>query len=163
MKLSIIVHIVACVAILLFPFVGHPYGFIQNSTHRSGEGREDCFTMPFRYVVVYNKQGSSKLRQKLVFMDPKDYSPENLKILFLHLSKDQPTTENLSILVKTDWSQLDLPSDCPGSGIEGSSLSPETNDFHRAVFYRRGGSSYFYYTKELGTEKMEKVVISKNY
>lgn len=160
MRQLVIAWLVIFIAILHFSFAGSHSADVQNSLAPPVEKLDDCFTMPFRYVVVYDTQGSSKLRQVGIFMNPKDFSPENLVLLFTHLSKAHPGTENLNIFVNTDWSQLDLPSNCPGSGFEGGASGHEIHKFHRSDFYRCGQNSYFYYTKELQTEKMEKVVMS---
>lgn len=94
-------------------------------------------------------------------MEARDFSLENLQHLFKHISKDYPLSENLNILVHTDWSQLGLPSDCPGTGMSGGFIIKEDYDFHQARFQRRGKTAYFYYSKELKTPDLERVDISE--
>lgn len=123
--------------------------------------RNECTTMPFHYLIVRDWLKSPAVRELEVFMNAKEFSAQNIGSLFSHLSEKFPEPDRLTIHVRTDWSQLDLPSDCPGIGAEGGSeLISENYDFHRAVYYRRGEDVYFYYTSELKTEKMEKVVLS---
>lgn len=122
---------------------------------------QSCDTAPFRYVVTNDWRKSSKVREIEVFMNPADFEPEKLKQLFQYLSRKYTEPEFLQIKVKTDWSQVQVPTDCPGSGASGD-VFEKNYDFHRAEFFRRGENVYFYYTTELKTEKMEKVVISGN-
>lgn len=119
----------------------------------------NCPNLIFRHVVVSNNIQTSKIRDIEVFMDPKDFSPDNLKSLFSFLSTKFPSPEYLFVNVYTDWSQLPYPPNC-GVGFGGIEGRKVNNIFHRAKYYRQGRNVFFYYTNELGIEKMEKVVIS---
>ncbi|HMU34436.1 MAG: hypothetical protein JSS77_11880 [Acidobacteria bacterium] len=125
---------------------------------------KECITMPFHYVLVDNWEKSSTVREIEIFMDDKAFTLENLKMLFAYFSDRFPEPKLLIVRVKTDWSQLNLPSDCPGAGSGGSNIAKVENfDHHRADYYRRGNDVYFYYTTKLKTETMEKVVLSGNH
>lgn len=137
---------------------------IQLDTDLTSHKARPLCKMPFRYVVVNKWIKSSESWELSVFMDPEAFSVENLRLLFSHLSGKNPGPKLLTIKVSTDWSQLEAPDECEGSGASGETVrSQENYDHHRAEYYRRGGNIYFYYTLELHTEKMEKVVVAGNH
>ncbi len=121
---------------------------------------ENCVTLPFRFVVVRDTLKSANLRDIEILLDSKAYSVENLKILFSYLSEKNVEPQYLTITVYTEWSQLELPSDCPGSGHSGNHPSQQHKlDFHHAKYFRRGDNVFFRYSSALGTEKLETFVI----
>jgi len=156
----LIKHFVVFLSVLNFSCTGVAHLQTQE-TPTANLAEKECITMPFHYVLADNWEKSSNVREIEVFMDDKAFSLENLKMLFAYLSDRFPEPKHLNVRIKTDWSQLNLPSDCPGSGSGGSNIAKvESFDYHRADYYRRGDDVYFYYTTQLKTEKMEKVVLS---
>ena len=120
-----------------------------------------CEPNPFHFVIVRNDVQSENMRRIEIFMEATAYSVDNLKILFTRISDKYPEPKYLTIIVYTDWSQLDLPSDCPGTGIGGGQPRerPHELEFHHARYARRGPNIYFYYSVDLGTEMLETYVI----
>jgi len=126
---------------------------------------EDCVTMNFHYLITLDFKPVANTQQIEVFLDEKAFNEENLKTLFSYLSdkntepKDLPNGSNLIIIVKTNWQQLDLPSDCLPSGSSGEKGKTDTNNYHFARFYRRGENSYFGYNATLNTSKLKDVIM----
>lgn len=124
--------------------------------------RDFCETIPFHFVIIRNDLQSETVRKIDVFLDSNAYSVANLTTLFSYLSNKYPEPMYLTIGVHTDWSQLDLPTDCPGSGSGGGTQvqeRPYEYDFHRAIFYRRGENIFYRYSSQLKTDKLETIVI----
>lgn len=123
------------------------------------DGKRDCITMEFRYLIIENVTQSSNFRRIEVFMNNQAFSVGNLKKLFSHLSNKYPDPKYLTIVVKTDWSQIQLPTDCPGTGSTNITQRADEFDFHRAIYYRRGENIYFRYSTMLKVQEMETVVL----
>lgn len=120
---------------------------------------EDCVTMKFRYIVTENTIQSSNFRKIEVFLDEREFTVENFKELFSYLSNKYPDPKYLTVLVKTNWEQLQFPSDCPGVGISNVPRRPDEYDYHQAIYFRRGKNEYFRYSTKLKTEELETIVI----
>lgn len=114
----------------------------------------DCVDNDVRFIIVSNEMRSSKTRHIQVFLDDKDFSLSNLQKLFSKLSSDFPEPKYLSIVVQTDWSQLSLSTDCPGSGISGND-SGRLYFFHTARFNRDSKRRTIHYTKDLNVDHLE--------
>jgi hypothetical protein len=109
---------------------------------------EDCLTMDFHYLLTENQLYSSEVRHIEVFLDETAFSEENLKKLFKYLSYKNPEPKHLIIEVKTNWKQLDYPSDCPGIGASNLPERQDKYDYFQAVFHRTGSNGiteYFRY------------------
>ncbi len=120
---------------------------------------EDCFTMKFHYLLTLDYMVTPKLREIHVFLDEKAFSEENLKILFSHLSKQFQEPNYLSVKVKTDWSQIPLPSNCPPKGTSNMPSEIDRYDYHQAIFYRRGENEYFRYNPVLKTSDFKEIIL----
>lgn len=120
----------------------------------------DCKTFQFRYLITENVLYTEKVRHVEVFLDDNAFSEENLKALFLYLSKQFPQPTHLTIVVNTDWKQIHLSSDCPGTGMSSRPSEWKNFDYHGATFYRRDATLYFTYNPDLKT-KEEKIVSLK--
>jgi hypothetical protein len=123
--------------------------------------KSECFTIPFHFILIRDADYSSNVKDVEVFLDETAFNEQNLKNLFLHLSNRYPQPAMLLIHVKTDWKQLPLPSDCPGTGASNLPLDPDRNDSYKA-FYRRStvdGTEYFKYNPELNSDDYRTVII----
>ena len=128
------------------------------------ESDECRFSLDIRYVVVRNEAISESSRHVEIFLDPKEYSEERLKLLFQTFSKWYPAPDRLVIVIYTRWEQISRISsspNCPGIG----STKAETDDHdldYSAYFSRRGPDQYFsFYTDSEQGQKMKKVVINQ--
>lgn len=113
-----------------------------------------------KFVIVRDPIQAEKIQEVEIFMRSEDFNERNLKVLFNFLSTKYSEPEFLYVDVKTDWSQLSSPL-VSGRGAGGiSNIEVEKNDFNRAYYFRRGSNIYFYYSAELGSSKMNKVVLA---
>jgi len=125
-------------------------------------GDDDCVTWDFHYLKTMDHQMSSRFRRIEVFMEAEAFTEANLKRLFRYLSDKNPDANaenNLLILVKTDWKQLGLPSDCPPSGASGGDSGRDAHKYHWASFYRRGEKEFFDYNPEKKPGSHEDVIM----
>lgn len=132
------------------------------TTSTSEKMSSDCVTMNFHYLVTLNYLATPKARYIEVFLEEKAFSEENLKTLFTYISEKYPDPEYLTVKLQTNWNQLSLPSDCPGSGISNMPDRPDKYDYYQAVFHRRGDQKYFRYNPTLKTSKFKEVVMKAN-
>jgi len=109
------------------------------------EQSDECALMNFRFLKINDTVQSSNFRQIEVFMDIRDFSEENLRRMFLFLSKSRPEPQYLTVLVKTDWNQFEYPSDCPP--VARSKVPPNVANekLLEATFFRRGDNVFFRY------------------
>lgn len=116
----------------------------------------ECATLPFHFLIVENALYSESIRHVEIFLDDAAFSEANLKDLFSFISKKYVEPIGLTIVVKTNWQQLSLPSDCPPSGMSNTTTPLEQYNYHEAIFYRRdrnNKSMYFRYNPELTAYK----------
>jgi hypothetical protein len=136
---------------------------IEKSQNTTIESKPDCVKLPFHYLVTNDvKDYNTRIIQ--VFLDEKAFSEQNLTTLFRYLSDKNPATDsssynNLQIWVKTDWSQLPFPSDCPPSANSGGDSGTKRNDYFWANFYRSEGKEYFTYNPTKGEWKNKGVIM----
>lgn len=99
---------------------------------------DKCKMLGFRYLVISNELLSPNSRHIEIFLDEKAFSEKNLKILFTHFGTWYPEPYRITINVKTDWSQiqLPLPPECPALSDSGTGNDSPSN-FFEAVYYRR--------------------------
>lgn len=121
--------------------------------------KKDCVTIDFHYLIIENEQRTSTVRHIEVFLDEKAFSEENLKTLFTYLSNKHPETKILVVVVKTNWRQLPLPSDCPGIGRSNQPARPDEYDYHQATYYRNEKIEYFRYNPILKTEDFKEIIL----
>lgn len=115
-----------------------------------------CQDRKTRYLIVSNELWSTHTRHIQVFLDERDFSISALQTLFSNLSDEFPEPKYLAIVVKTDWSQLDLPTDCSGSGSSGK----DNNTFYpylSARFNRDGKKKTIRYTKAKNVDRLETI------
>jgi hypothetical protein len=119
--------------------------------------RKDCITFKFNYLVTSNILQSSTVREIDIFLDEKAFSEDKLKILFTYFSAKYPKVKILIVKVKTNWAQLQPPSDCPPSGESNQPDNPDEYDYHFAVYRRErnDNSEYFTYNPILKTRHLE--------
>lgn len=145
---------------LIFVFFTHLQNKrVETQNNNNEESVANCVKMKFRYIITENTIQSSNFRKIEVFLDEKEFSVENLKELFSYLSSKYPEPKYLTVLVKTNWAQLQFPSDCPGIGRSNVPVKPDEFDYHQAIYYRRGGNEYFRYSVILKSDKLETYVI----
>ncbi|MEP6847315.1 MAG: hypothetical protein ABI999_00550 [Acidobacteriota bacterium] len=89
---------------------------------------------------------TSIVRHIEIFLDEKAFSETNLKKLFEYLSKQNPDPVHLTVVVKTNWAQLPMASDCPGYGVSEQPPDPHEYDYLQATYYRRKDQEYFRYS-----------------
>ena len=124
---------------------------------------EDCVRFKFHWLEIHNVLYTPVVRNIEIFFDEKAFSEENLKTLFAYLSEKNPDPKHLTVVVYTNWAQLDFPSPgCPGIGISEQPDPPDKYDYHRAIYYRREGREYFRYSPALKVHEanFKTVVIS---
>ncbi len=120
------------------------FGNLENREISNGHDRqipaEDpqvfCERPNIPFIVFYNELHSENVRHIKVFLSDKKYSIENVKKISLYLNGEFPSPKHLTVVIYTDWSQLDLPNDCQASGIAGETGKPSKDDFLWAVFNR---------------------------
>ncbi len=122
----------------------------------------DCVTLNFHYLVTWDSMVTPNTQQINIFLDEKAFSEENLKTLFTYLSGKNPNSQNLIVIVKTNWQQLSLPSDCPASGTSGGANKPDEYDYYQARFYRREENAFFTYNPTLKTSNFKDVQLKGN-
>lgn len=118
----------------------------------------------FHYLIAFNvvskeKVISERAREMIVFLDEKAFSEENLKTLFTHLSKKYPYPNNLTVRVETDWENVPNPDNCEGFGTSGESDKENIDDFHWALFLRRGKDEIFRYNPILKDTTIKTIVL----
>lgn len=119
-----------------------------------------CEANSFHFEILRNDLQSETTRRIEIFMEASAYSVENLKQLFSKVSTKYPEPDYLTIVVYTDWSQVDLRTDAKGSASSGRSPGrPHELEFHHAKYFRRGENIYFRYSSELNTERLETFVL----
>lgn len=126
----------------------------------------DCVRMDFRYLITADYQITPNTRRIKVFLDEKAFTEENLKKLFRYLSDKNPdpndSPNNLTVVVNTDWKQLDFPSDCPPIATSGGNSGTDAYDYHWARFYRREGKESFVYNPIKKVWKDKDVIMKGN-
>ena len=130
----------------------------SNAEPQTVKASADCVTFDFHYLITSDWQMNEKVHEIKIFMDEKAFSEENIKKLFRYLSDKTPArdeSENLILLVYTDWKQLGFPSDCPPSGSSGGNSGKDAYDYYWARFYRRGDKESFNFdpVKKVGKVK----------
>jgi hypothetical protein len=113
----------------------------------------NCKEFGFHFLTEYDLQMTADSRRIQIFMDASAFNEKNLSELFMFISKEAPEESLLTVVVNTDWSQLEFPRpNCPG---KASSRTGKRAAHQRAVFYRRKGVEYFRYrdSKENWTER----------
>lgn len=134
---------------------------IQNSVVQ--KDKKDCVTFKFRYLEIENVLYTPGVRHIEIFLDEKAFSEENLKTLFEYISEKNPEPQHLTAIVHTNWTQLDFPSDCPGSGMSNMPARPDEYDYYQATYHRRAKVEYFDYSQKLKIHSSEfKRVILRN-
>ncbi len=125
------------------------------------KNNDECVTFKFRYLETQNVLYSSTTRHIEIFLDEKAFSEENLITLFAYISKKNPEPQHLTVIVHTNWAQLDFPSDCPGSGASNMPDRPDEYDYLQAIYYRRAKVEYFRYspTIKVHSSKFKQVVL----
>ncbi|HEX8251068.1 MAG TPA: hypothetical protein VF599_23035 [Pyrinomonadaceae bacterium] len=134
----------------------------QKKEFSSGNSETDCVTMKFHYLVTLDFMLTSKIRRIEVFMNEKAFSEENLKTLFAYLSDKYTSSEDLNVIVNTNWNQLQLPTDCLPLRASNQPDKPDKYDYHQAIFNRRGKIKYFRYNPVLKTSIFKKVTMNNN-
>ncbi len=123
----------------------------------------DCETLKFRFVTIADNADTTKSRRVDVFLEDKSFTVDNLKGLLLFMSRKYNDTPSLLVEVNTDWSQIEFPSDCPGTGISGRGPNGVSRDGHNyALLYRRDGTLYFNYTADAKSPKLTTVKVESN-
>lgn len=106
----------------------------------------NCEKFSFRWIELENYMITPTNRRIEIFLDPTAFSEANLRSMFEHLSRKNPTPQNLTINVLTNWKQLEPNSDCPIGAISGRPDPPDLYDYLRAFYWRRTGREYFRYS-----------------
>lgn len=104
------------------------------------KNKVDCWELDIRLLVISNEVTSDQLRKIEVFLDPAEFSRQNLQRILDQFSRKYEDGKNLNIRVYTDWKQFFPYQGCPGSGHTG--ISPMTEEFYKhswAVLYRMVG------------------------
>lgn len=157
------------VAILLV-VISSSQSCIQNGTHvtstennvvvsSSDAGNPDCTSLNLNYLVVVNEVRSENMRHIEIFLDVEEFNEKNLRKLFRKFSNTYSHPKYLTLVVKTHWSQLELPSDCPLGGTGKSEKSSAFTSHHRAIFYRHEKTSFFRYSTDPHSDFMKEIVI----
>jgi|KBSSwiStaDraftv2_1062776.scaffolds.fasta_scaffold140966_3 hypothetical protein len=117
---------------------------------------DSCVPFSFRWLETENVRYTSKIRHVEVFMDPKAFNEENMKKLFSYLSSTNTDTESLTVILHTDWAQMQPPApNCPGTGISEQPADPHEYDYLQAIFWRRGKREYFSYSPRIHVDASE--------
>ena len=137
-------------------------GISGQDNHKNLKDCDDGLT--FHYVVTHNlvpKNGirSERMRDLWIFMDERAFSEENLKSLFTTMSRKYPKPQMLNIWVETNWERVPIPSDCEGSGTSSNADREDVDEYHWAVFLRRGKDEIFRYNPVLKNTSIKTVVI----
>jgi hypothetical protein len=129
----------------------------------------DCDNgIKFHYLIADNvttkkRKLSERFREIVVFLDEKAFSEESLKTLFTHLSKKYSSPNILNIRVETNWERVPNPDDCEGSGTSGEPDRKDIDDFHWALFLRRGKNEIFRYNPVLKKTDIKTIVMKGRY
>lgn len=135
---------------------------VNQATMKRSKTEEECVRTKFRYLIVQDILAWESQRHLLVFLDERAFSEENLKELFIKLSKKYSEYDELLIKVETNWERLPMPNDClPPVGSSERSNGSDENKFHRAIFYRKGASEYFKYNPILNTSDFKTVILKE--
>lgn len=136
---------------------------IQDKTSLSQNDKNDCFKFKFHYLELENVLYTSVVRHIEIFLDEKAFSEENLKTLFIYLSKKNPEPVHLTVVVHTNWAQIWYPSDCPPVAISEQPVRPDEYDYLQATYYRRAKVEYFKYSPAIKVDASEfKQVVLRN-
>lgn len=121
---------------------------------------QDCESLTnMSFLIVSNELRSDNLRHIQIFMINVDFSLENLKKLFSNLSNRFRSPKYLTIVVYTDWSQLDLPTDCERIGSSKKNVNGDKNEFLWGVFNRHEQKKTIRYTKTANADHLETVIV----
>lgn len=132
------------------------------STFGQKSAESICDDSPkFRYVIVDNwvskeKKKFDRSREMLVFFDEKSFSEENLKNLFMNLSKKYKVPQTLTVRVETLWDRIPTPDEC-ASGMSG--MPDDNEEGHWAVFMRRGDDEIFRYNPDKNKTGIKTIVL----
>ena len=120
----------------------------------------ECETLNFRFLTIADYADTSKSRRVNVFLEDKSFTVEILRRLLLFMSRKYSDLPTLVVEVNTDWSQIEVASDCPGTGLSGRNTGVVSKDGHNsALLYRRDGMLYFKYTMDPKSPKMTTVTV----
>jgi hypothetical protein len=130
----------------------------------NSEPSEHCTTLDFHYLQTENVLYSPLNRHVEIFMDEKAFTEKNLHVLFEYLSKQNSEPVDLTVDVKTNWNQLQMPSNCPGGGVSGLPPDPHRYDYLQAIYYRRKDREYFKYSPapHIDEADFKTVILKKN-
>jgi hypothetical protein len=124
---------------------------------------QKCVTFDFRYLVLENELRSPTVRHIEIFLDDRAFSETNLKTLFEYLSKTNPDPKLLTIQVYSNWEQVPIPSDCPGTGRSNMPDKPDKYDYYQAIYYRNDRNGImietFEYNPVLKNTEFKKVIL----
>lgn len=136
---------------------------LGSETSEKSNTQTFCTTFNFRYLQTQNVMYSPVVRHIEVFLDEKAFSEGNLQSLFAYISKQNPDPIHLTVVVKTNWAQLDLASDCPGQGVSGQPSDPHEYDYLQATYYRHKQVEYFRYSPatHVDSADFKEVIIRK--
>jgi hypothetical protein len=128
---------------------------------KENKENNECVTFKFHYLETENVLYTPVVRHIEIFLDEKAFSEENLKTLFAYISKKNPEPQHLTVIVHTNWAQLNFPSDCPGTGTSNMPARPDEYDYLQAIYYRRAKVEYFRYSPaiKVDSSKFKQVVL----
>jgi hypothetical protein len=117
----------------------------------------------FRYVIISNKvdnvDPNNSFRAVEVLLDEKAFSEENLKKLFLQVSKRYPEPEWLKIHVYTSLEQVPTPEESEQPAISEDYDNPYNDKYHWAFFMREDGNEQFRYNPKPPDIDLKTVVL----
>jgi hypothetical protein len=97
----------------------------------------NCVTFQFRFLVLENLRYNSAIRHIEIFLDNNAFTEKKLTDLFRYISASNPEPMNLTVVVYTDWKQLQVFTDCPPIAVTNQPAKADEYDYHRATFWRR--------------------------
>ena len=125
--------------------------------------KKNCITFQFRFIVLENSRYNSAIRHVEIFLDDSAFTEKNLTDLFTYFSASNPEPGNLTVIVYTDWKQLQVFTDCPPIAVTNQPADPDEYNYHRAIFWRRQingvRKEFFDYNPVLRTADVKTVLL----
>ena len=122
-----------------------------------------CTSFDFNFLEIYNKKWSPKVRRINIFMDDNAFNENNLKKLFKYVADKNPEPKHLTIILATNWKQIELPYDCPQRLESSLPDDPNRYDYRQAIFKRRALGDktveYFHYYPVLKSSEYTEVIM----
>lgn len=131
----------------------------------SSQYEESQYYAPIRYAIIYNDIWEPLNERRItILLDEKNFSKENLTVLFKHIAKKYPDPYKLEVSIHTNLATIETPEEkLMIINYEESRFENVTSEFMNASFHRfENGLEAFSFTKSLHPENYERVVINQS-